>query len=75
MTPSKRYLVEVKATKGAATLKAYKRDLQWFRKHYVSRLLRDDAMALFAAGREERSNQKTINRRVIVIPYGPAEKE
>lgn len=70
-----RYLVEVKATKGAATLKAYKRDLQWFRKHYVSRLLRDDAMALFAAGREERSNQKTINRRVIVIPYGPAEKE
>ena len=28
-----RFLVEVKATKGAATLKAYKRDLRWFRKH------------------------------------------
>jgi site-specific recombinase XerD len=66
-----RFLVEVKATKGAATLKAYRRDLRWFRKHcskhYVSRLFRDDAMALFAAGREERSNQKTINRRVIVM--------
>jgi hypothetical protein len=66
-----RFLVEVKATKGAATLKAYKRDLRWFRKHcskrYVSRLFRDDAMALFAAGREEDLNQKTINRRVIVM--------
>ena len=66
-----RFLDEVKAVKGAATLKAYKRDLRWFRKHcskhHVSRLFRDDAMALFAAGREERSNQKTINRRVIVM--------
>ncbi len=66
-----RFLVEVKATKGAATLKAYNRDLRWFRKHcskhYVSRLFRDDAMALFAAGREQRLNQKTINRHVIVM--------
>ena len=38
-----RFLVEVKTTKGAATLNAYKRDLRWFRKHcskhYVSRLI------------------------------------
>ena len=65
-----KFLVEVNATKGAATLKAYRSDLRWFRKHcfkqYVSRLTRDDVMALFAAGREEGSNQKTINRRVIV---------
>lgn len=66
-----KFLVEVKATKGAATLGAYRRDLRWFRKHcakrYVSRLNRDDAMALFAAGRDEELNQKTINRRVIVM--------
>ena len=66
-----RFLVEVKATKGASTLEAYRRDLRWFREHcpkrYVSRLTRDDAMALFAAGREQQLNQKTINRRVIVM--------
>ena len=66
-----RFLVEVKATKGASTLEAYQRDLRWFRKHcpkrYVSRLTRDDAMTLFAAGREEQLNQKTTNRRVIVM--------
>lgn len=66
-----RFLVEVKATKGASTLEAYRHDLRWFREHcpkrYVSRLTRDDAMALFAAGREQQLNQKTINRRVIVM--------
>ncbi len=66
-----RFLVEVKATKGGSTLEAYQRDLRWFRNHcskrYVSRLTRDDAMALFAAGREQQLNQKTINRRVIVM--------
>ncbi len=66
-----RFLVEVNATKGAATLKAYKRDLRWFREHcskrYVSRVTRDDVMSMFAAGRAEGLNQKTINRRVIVM--------
>jgi site-specific recombinase XerD len=66
-----RFLVEVKATKAAATFEAYERDLRWFRKNcskrYISRLTRDDAMALFAEGREEELNQKTINRRVIVM--------
>ncbi len=65
-----KFLTEVKATKGAATLVAYRGDLRWFRnlcsKRYVSRLTRDDVMGLFAVGREEGSNQKTINRRVIV---------
>jgi site-specific recombinase XerD len=65
-----KFLIEVKATKGIETLKAYRRDLRWFRKHctkrYVSRLNRDDVMALFAAGREQELNQKTINRRVII---------
>ncbi len=66
-----RFLIEVKATKGATTLKAYTRDLHWFRQHcskrYASRLTRDDVMTMFAAGRAEGSNQKTINRRVIVM--------
>jgi len=66
-----KFLLEVKATKGAATLEAYKRDLRWFREHaakrYVSELNRNDAMGLFAAGREQGLNQKTINRRVIVM--------
>ncbi len=65
-----KFLTEVKAIKGPATLVAYRGDLRWFREHcskrYVSRLTRDDVMALFAAGREEGSNHKTINRRVIV---------
>jgi len=60
------YLRDVKATKSAATYKAYRRDLEWFRKHcrkhLVSRLDRSDVMILFAAGREEGLNQKTINR-------------
>jgi len=49
------YLRDVKATKRAATYKAYKRDLAWFRehcgKHLVSGLDRSDVMVLFAAGR------------------------
>jgi integrase/recombinase XerD len=66
-----RYLREVKATKSDATLSAYRHDLTWFRedcnKHYVSRLNRDDAIALFAVGRDEGLNQKTVNKRVIVM--------
>jgi integrase len=65
------YLREVKATKGAATYTAYAHDLQWFRsrckKHLLSRLDRSDAILLFEAGREEGLNQKTINRRVVVM--------
>ena len=66
-----KFLIETKATKAEATLNAYRTDLHWFRQHcfkrYVSRLTRDDVMGLFAKGREEGSNQKTINRRVIVM--------
>ena len=65
------YLLDVKATKSPATYKAYKRDLVWFRKYckkyLVSRLDRSDAMMQFAAGREEELNQKTTNRRVVVM--------
>jgi integrase len=65
-----KYLKEVKATKGKATLSAYARDLRWFRKHcskdYVARVNRDDIITLFGAGRDEELNQKTINRRAMV---------
>ena len=64
-----KYLREVKATKGNATLSAYARDLRWFRKHcskhYVTRLTRDDIITMFGNGRDEGLNQKTINRRVL----------
>jgi len=70
------YLVEVAATKGSRTLKQYRHDLLWFRsvctKTYIADLDRSDAMALFTAGRNARVdsqplNQKTINRRVIIV--------
>jgi integrase len=65
-----KYLKEVKATKGKATLSAYARDLRWFQKHckkyYVAKLTRDDIIALFGTGRDEELNQKTINRRAMV---------
>ena len=60
------HLAEVKATKGEATWRAYAGDLAWFekitKKHYVDQLGRSDAMTLFAAGRDEDLNQKTISR-------------
>ena len=71
-----KYLVEVQATKGVKTYRQYRNELEWFRKHskkrYVSQLNRSDAMALFAQGRKELVdgrplNQKTINRRVIIM--------
>jgi hypothetical protein len=71
-----RYLVEVEATKGEKTYRQYLRELQWVRKHckkrLVSQLDRSDAMVLFAEGRKEMVdgrplNQKTINRRVIIM--------
>jgi hypothetical protein len=70
------YLVEVEATKGEKTYRQYRRELEWFRTHckkrVVSQLNRSDAMALFAQGRRELLdgkplNQKTINRRVIIM--------
>jgi integrase len=65
-----RYLNEVKATKSKSTQRAYACDLRWFRKHcrkhYVSKLNREDMMTLFGAGRDEGLNQKTINKKVIV---------
>jgi len=64
-----KYLKEVKATKGNATLSSYARGLRWFRKHCrkhnVSRSNRVDMIALFGAGRDEGLNQKTINKRVM----------
>jgi integrase len=66
-----KYLREVKATKGKATLSAYARDLRWFRthckKHYIAQLKRDDIIALFRTGRDQELNQKTINRRAMVV--------
>jgi integrase len=71
-----RYLVDIKATKGERTYRAYRRQLSWFRertsRRYVSELDRSDAMKMFAQGREERLkgralNQKTINKRVIIM--------
>lgn len=70
------YLVEVEATKKKSTFRQYRQELEWFRKHCqkrcVSQLNRSDAMALFAQGRKELAdgrplNQKTINRRVIIM--------
>ena len=61
----------MKATKGDATWRAYSADLAWFlkvsKKHYVDQLGRSDVMKLFAAGRDEELNQKTTNKRVIVM--------
>jgi integrase/recombinase XerD len=71
-----RYLVDIKATKGERTYRAYCRQLAWFRertnRRFVSELDRSDAMKMFALGREERLkgralNQKTINKRVIIM--------
>ena len=70
------YLIEVEATKGVRTFRQYRRELAWFRSHchkrYVSELNRGDAMRLFVQGRKEivdgkPLNQKTINRRVIIM--------
>ena len=70
------YLTEIEATKGTRTFRQYRRELAWFRCHchkrYVSELNRGDAMRLFVQGRKEivdgkPLNQKTINRRVIIM--------
>jgi hypothetical protein len=41
------------------------------RKHYVSELNQEDMIALFAAGRDQGPNQKTINKKVIVASASP----
>jgi integrase len=52
------YLKAVKATKGAGTYSSYETCLDWAKrhitKHLVYRLDRNDLLALFAAGREEK---------------------
>jgi integrase len=71
-----RYLVDIRATKSERTYREYRRQLEWFQartaKRFVSELDRSDAMRIFALGREERVkgnpiNQKTINKRVIIM--------
>jgi len=65
------YLEAVAATKGAATHSSYETCLRWaqqhIKKHLVYRLDRKDLLGLFAAGREEKLNQKTINKHVTVV--------
>ncbi len=67
----RRYLEAVAATKGAGTHSSYKSCLKWaeqhITKHLVYRLDRSDLLGLFAAGRKEELNQKTINKRVTVV--------
>ena len=67
----KQYLKAVEATKGAGTHSSYETCLRWAKqhitKHLVYRLDRNDLLGLFAAGREEGLNQKTINKRVTVV--------
>ena len=65
------YLEAVKATKGDGTHSSYESCLRWaehhITKHLVYRLDRNDLLVLFAAGRKEGLNQKTINKRVTVV--------
>ena len=67
----RQYLEAVAATKGAGTHSSYETCLRWavqhMTKHLVYRLDRNDLLALFAAGRKEGLNQKTINKRVTVL--------
>ncbi len=67
----KQYLEAVEATKGPLTHHSYKTCLTWaglhITKRLVNRLDRKDLLRLFAAGREEGLNQKTINKRVTVV--------
>jgi integrase/recombinase XerD len=67
----KQYLTAVKATKGPGTHSSYETCLDWAKRHItrhlVYRLDRNDLLALFAAGRKEGLNQKTINKRVTVV--------
>ena len=65
------YFEAVKATKGIGTYGSYKASLTWAKRHItkrlVNRLNRNDLLSLFAAGRDEGLDQKTINKRVTVV--------
>jgi integrase len=67
----KNFLAGIKATKSAATLDKYTINLKWFRdrtkKTLVSQLTDADLTHLFGAGRDEGSNQKTINGRIVTV--------
>jgi len=67
----KQYLDAVEATKGLGTHSSYQTCLTWAERHLtkrlVNRLYRNDLLGLFAAGRKEELNQKTINKRVTVV--------
>jgi integrase len=67
----KTFLVGVKATRSNATHRTYSTQTNWFLKNtsksYVSEVNRDEIMRLFAKGREEGSNQNTINKRIVVV--------
>ena len=64
------FLREVKATKSAATYRAYGTDLEWFQanitKQYFGQVTRQDILRVFGIGRDQKFNQKTINRRILV---------
>ena len=63
------FLAGIRGIKSPATVQAYGRDLKWFRRHcgktFVAEIGRAELLELFAARREGRANQKTINRRVL----------
>lgn len=66
-----RFLRDIRATRSDATHRTYLVQTKWFLKH-TSKLLikditRDDIMELFAKGRDEGSDQKTINKRIVVV--------
>jgi integrase len=67
----KQYLDAVEATKGLGTHGSCKTCLTWAERHntkyLVNRHDRKDLLGLFAAGRKEGLNQKTINKRVTVV--------
>lgn len=65
------FLKGVKATRSGATHRTYSVQTKWFlkstSKSFVSEVDRDEIMRLFAKGREEGSDQKTINKRIVVV--------
>lgn len=64
------YLRAIKATRSDSTHRKYTAQVNWLlsnlHKQYVNDVTRDDIMTLFAEGRKQGSNQKTINVRVMV---------
>jgi integrase/recombinase XerD len=65
------FLQEVKATKSPATHRDYESALYWFKaninKDYVYQVTRNDVLRLFGLARGLELNQKTINKRLIVL--------